>query len=200
MFYQIGHLMVRTLRELEPQLKERYDAHRAGIANGTIQPPRYRRTRDDTYKKKPADLPDLVPDTVPRTPASIEDMHRLQEEYETRLKACLEDTLPMTETERMQRAFDVNADTGRKERKLIEVKGRIALAQGKPSTFDKELDDQIAVQEQRLKAICQIFAQRRVQAEIMRGRHWSDGGYANAGRSSPSSEEQFHHDREVSAA
>lgn len=280
MYHQNGRLMVRTLKELEPQLKERYQAYQAGIANGTIQPPRRRRTGDDKDKKKPTDRPsDPAPVTMPRTPTSIEDhttrstkptpgvtvmlseaqererqaqlgrgrrqheherraeddrlaqahnpgatsessiptpvptperretstisisqvlpssaypdrrredsdrfrsgfgmsdadlraaMYRLQEEYDTRLKTCLEDTLPMTETERMQRALDIIADTGQKERKWIEDKSRMALAQGKPSTFDSELNDQIAVHEQRLKAIRQIFARRNEEASRRR--------------------------------
>ena len=281
MFHQNGRLMVRTLKELEPQLKERYQAYQAGIANGTIQPPRRRRTGDDKDKKKPADRPpDPAPVTMPRTPTSIEDhatrsmkptvgvtvmlseaqererqaqlerdrrqhererrveddhrlaqtynpravpesaiptpvptperretstltvsqvplssthtdqrredsdrfrnevemsdadmraaMYQLQEEYDTRLKACLEDTLPMTETERMQRALDIIAETGQKERKWIEDKSRMALAQGKPTTFDKELNDQISVHEQRLKAIRHIFTRRNEEASRRR--------------------------------
>ena len=265
--------MVRTLQELEPQLKERYQAYQEGIANGTIPPPppRRRRAGDERDKRKPADRPpDPAPVTMPRTPTSIEDhttrstkptpgvtvmlseaqererrqherdrraeadrlaqshtsrpmpesaiptpvptperretstltisqppssthvnrlrevggrlrsdvemsdadmraaMYRLQEEYDARLKACLEDTLPMTETERMQRALDIIADTGQKERKWIEDKSRMALAQGRPTTFDKELNDQIAVHEQRLKAIRQIFARRNEEASRRR--------------------------------
>jgi len=44
--------------------------------------------------------------TFPRTPCDVDadmraTMYRLQEEYDARLKACLGDTLLMTETERM---------------------------------------------------------------------------------------------------
>jgi len=84
------------------------------------------------------------------------------------LKACLEDTLPMTETERMQRALDIIADTGQKERKWIEDKSRMALAQGRPTMFDKELNNQITVHEQRLKAIRQIFARCNEEASHRR--------------------------------
>jgi len=69
-------------------------------------------------------------------------MYGLQEEYDARLKAYLEDTLPMTETERM--ALCTVTDTGQNERKWIENKIRMALAQGKSTAFDKELNDQIA--------------------------------------------------------
>ena len=88
-------------------------------------------------------------------------MYRLQEEYNTRLTACLEDTLLMSETERMQRALHISSYIAQKERKWIEDKGRMALAQDKPTTFNKELNFQLLVHEQRLKAIRSIFVRRR---------------------------------------
>ena len=58
----------------------------------------------------------------------------------------------------MQQALDIITDTGQKERKWIKDKSRMALAQGRPTMFDKELNNQITVHEQWLKAIHQIFA------------------------------------------
>ena len=86
-------------------------------------------------------------------------MDRLQDEHFRRLKACFEDTL-MSETERVQRALYISSHIAQKERGWIENKGRMALAQGKPTTFDKELNDQLSVHEQRLKIIGHFFTQR----------------------------------------
>ncbi|KAF8323945.1 hypothetical protein DL93DRAFT_56897 [Clavulina sp. PMI_390] len=73
--------MLRSLQELEPQLKLRYREYQAGIANGTIAPPKRRRTGDDKDKRRPsaptaeryAPEPPSAPVAMPRTPTSIED-------------------------------------------------------------------------------------------------------------------------------
>ena len=83
-----------------------------------------------------------------------------EEGYDIRMKACLEDALPMTGTERMQRALDILAEIDSTERQWIEYQSQLALAQGQQTTFDKELNYQVSVQEQRLNTLRQIFALR----------------------------------------
>lgn len=57
------------------------------------------------------------------SPAEAGTMYLLQGKYDARLKACLEDTPPMAETERLQRALHIIiTDTGQMERKGIEDK------------------------------------------------------------------------------
>jgi len=70
----------------------------------------------------------------------------------------------MTETEHMQQTLNIIADMGQKERKWIKDNSRMALAQGRPTMFNKELNNQIVVHEQRLKAIRQIFARCNEEA------------------------------------
>lgn len=274
--------MLRTLDELEPILKDQYKDYQLGIANGSIQPPKRRKTEEERRERDRRNQDKAQNVTMPRTPTSVEDhtsnsrstkptpgvtemlteaqqqerdrqqqlerdrargflssdddrnrrsnrsqgsapgpetamptpvptpdrrtetntfsqlpppatssssiierrraeadadrsrnttsriqddelkraMGRLQDQFEARLQIVLNDPKPMDETERLQRALDVVADTGQAERDWIEEKNRLALQERRPSTFDKELNDQSALQEARMKQVRSLIKER----------------------------------------